>query len=207
MATLTGLCDDIRACTNHDSDTQVTDVQLTVWINKEYYRLRRILAEVAPSLFQNQVSFTISSGNTYAVVATDYDRVYRLERLVNGTEYEPLGLADALDPESVPDGLSLAFLERGTTLEIYPSTSAAGSYRLTYTTKPAALSGGSDSCTVPEGAEEVIVQRVSARVRVRFEEDPSIHVALANEALSEVRSYLQKRYGVHPEGLRNERRR
>lgn len=206
MATLSGLQADIRAATDHDSDTQVTDAQLLVWINKEYFRLRRIIGDVAPKLYSAQVTFTISSGNTYAIVASDFERIYKLERLNVGSSYDPMVVANELDPEVIPDGAVAAFLERGATLEIYPSTAASASYRLTYTTKPTALASAGDACTVPEGAEEVIVQRVAARVRIRFEEDPSPHQALAAEALAEVRSFIQRRYGAHPEGLRTERR-
>jgi hypothetical protein len=201
LATLTELLADIRAATDHDTDTAVTDAQLTSWINQEYFAVRRVLGDVAPTLYTAATTFSIVAGNTYTIVAADFSKVRRLERS-NGSSYDPMRVASAVDPEGSCD---YTFLERSTVLEIYPSNAAVTSYRLNYITKPAKLTAGADVCDVPEGVERVIVEKVAARVRIRLEEDPSPHLQAASAALQEAKSYLQKRYGTHAEGLRTER--
>jgi hypothetical protein len=212
MATLATLIVDVRSDTDHDSDTQVSDAQITVWANRQYYLLRQKLADVCPTLYNVQLSFTVAAGaSSYTITpaggAETFLKVRKLERqdTTQNSYWNEVGVANPLDPEAIPDGLDWAFLERSGVLDIYPSLSAPGTYRLTYIGAPAALTG-SATIALPTVLEETLVQRIAARVRIRLREDPGPHLALAAESEKEAWAWLAKRYGIHPQGLIQERR-
>jgi hypothetical protein len=207
-----------RAATDHDSDTQVTDAGLIVLLGPVWQRIRRRLVQRVPTLYTKvAATFTVSSGNTQDVTGaplslTDYDRVRRIRRLVNSTtptNYVPIGVADAIDPERVPVDQDVVFLERGTVLEFYPaSIIPTMTFELSYLTKAATLTGGgspvgaSDAIDAPEGIQEILGEELAAKIRPRFEEDPTPHLRAAEAALGEYLWDLQRRYGVHPDGMR-----
>lgn len=64
-------------------------------------------------------------------------------------------------------------------------------------------SGVSSILPVPIGLEDVVCERVAARVRERCYEDPSRHTTRAEEIWRDLLPSLKKRYGAHPvSGLR-----
>lgn len=198
MALASAIVTNIRALTDHDTDTQVTDPQLFAWISTEYFAIRRTLNRVVPTLYVNTVSFTISSGNTYTIVATDFESIRRLQRLAGDSTYYAVKQASPLDPELAR---SIAFLKRGSVLEFYPSQAATGSYKLTYMTKPTQITAGGDTVDVPEGVDEVIAQKVSAKVRTRLNDSPTVHMEAADALWKEAKRQLQRDYGIHRLGL------
>ena len=219
MATAADVIAYARAATDHDVDQQVTDPQLIVLLNPIWQRVRRQLGQRIPVLFTKVVTFTLT-GATQDLTAspvslTDFERVRRLRRLVDSTSqrYEPVGAANPIDPELLPPDANYAFLVRGTTLELFPAGSATGSsLELSYNTKATKLTGGgtpagtSDVLDAPDGIEEVLGEELAAKIRPRFDEEASPHVQAAATALRELLWDLTLRYGVHPEGLREEAR-
>jgi hypothetical protein len=200
-----------RPLTDHDADTQVTDPQLVKLLSPRYLALRRKLGRAVPSLFRSTVTWTATAATQDVTAAplslTDYDRVYRL-RWLNGVApagYSPLGVANPIDPEMVPYGRDFVFLERGTTLEFYPSASVIGvGLELSYVTKGAALAATTDAVVLPDGADYILAQLLAADIRVRLEEDPSAHLSIAATEWTDLRWELLQRYGVHPEGMPEE---
>lgn len=183
MATLATLLLDIRAVCDRDGDTAVTDAQLTVWANQEYAIVRRRLADSVPDPFTKIKDFTLASGNTQDVTAapmslTDFGKLLSLSRL-SGTSYQQLMLAPL---GSVYDGTGL---------------DASGSYRARYLTKAATLAG-TDPVDLPDGADGIVRERVAARLRVRFDEDPKEHKAFAQELFAETVASLRVLYPATP---------
>lgn len=205
MATWSEVETNVRALTNHDSDTQVTTAQLLLWCNLEYTRLRRILGDEVPGLYLGTELFTITSGNTRVIAATDFSKVYRLESsYAPSTQYRPLDVASRQDPEG---STALSFLENGGTLEIYPSPSAVGSYRLTYVKKPVALVNPGDTVALPDELVDVLAQRLAARVKLRLPDTSHApHLDWAEAAMREALSFLKRRYGSHDVGLNSRAR-
>jgi hypothetical protein len=182
----------IRASTLHDADTQVTDAQLTVKLDQEFRRLRRQLAAHVPSLFEATATATITAGNNTIAKPATFERVRLLERLIASARYYVVPLMDRLNANQSG---TLNFYEQAANIVIQPPEAAPGDYRLTFQTKPAT---GYTSFDVPEGLEDVFIERCAAWVRVRHEEDPTPHIALANDVWTEQRRVLKKRYGAHP---------
>lgn len=203
MATRDSLITDAKAATDHEAagDEQIGTSVWQGWVADEYQAVRRLLRELAPTLYIADTTFTITSGNTWSIVPTDWDSLYRLQRLGSDGYYFPLDLANPLDPEDVVD--DWAFLERGTVLEIYPSTSATGSYKATYVQTPSL--SGNYTLSVPGGIEAIIRERVAARARTKLDEDPSAHMQMAKLMWDEQAPALRRRYGLHRHGLMQRR--
>jgi hypothetical protein len=187
-----------RAATDHDSDTQVTDTQLTAWLNEFWPLLWRKVGNQAPTLIAKVTAAFAVTGTSQDVTAsplslTDFDRVYRVERQY-GSVYLPLEAADPLNPENTYD---VSFLERLTTLEFYPTAMAPGTYRLTYLPKAATLANTSTALPLPAGYETALTERLASRIRVRFEEDPTPHLSAWSLAEAAYLKDLRRRYGTH----------
>jgi len=97
--------------------------------------------------------------------------------------------------------------EEGASIMLGPVQLAPGTYRVVYVADPAAISGDVTAYAVPEGFEDVITERVAARVRERDEDDPSLHLRRADATWTELLRPLRKRYGRHGvPGIRQVRR-
>jgi hypothetical protein len=201
-----------RAASDHDSDTQITDAGCVTLLDPLWQRMRRKLAQRVPTLYTKvAATFTVASGNTQDVTGsplslTDFDRVRRIRRLISSTaptSYVPIGVADAIDPERIPPEEDVVFLERGTVLEFYPAAIIPTmTFELAYLTAAPALTTTSSVLDAPAGIEGVLGEELAAKIRTRFEDDPSAHLQAAAAALDEYLWDLTRRYGVHPEGLR-----
>lgn len=197
-----------RTLTDHDSDTQITDTQLLALLNTRYEALCRALGMVVPTLRTKvAATFTVSSGNSQDVTAaplflTDFDRVRRIRRQVSAGVWDPIGVASPIDPETIPQEHDFVFLERGTVIEFYPSLLVVGqTFELSYVYRPVRLASTASALDIPDGADDVLAQQLAALIRGRFDEDPSAHVAEAARLWTDLKWYLQRRYGVHPEGM------
>ncbi len=201
----------IRAGTDQDAtdetNAQVTAATLNAWIDAEHKLLRRELARVAPSLYTaTDVSQTVSGASldTLALPA-DFDTLVRVERQA-GTAWYPLDVSDGLSPHT--GGLTVR--EEGASLKVAPAALATGgAFRIVYIQAPATLtadSGTGGVLLVPGGCEDIIVDRVSARVQSRFQRDPSPYLSRAADTWKHQKTSLRRRYGNMPvPGLRRSR--
>lgn len=185
----------IRTATAHDGDTQVTDTQLGVWIDLEVTRLRREVNSIAPGLYSDTTATqALTSSDPDFDLPADFERLIRFERL-EGTRYVGVDVADELHPDL--SCLRGARLEDGV-IRVFPAEDAAGTYRLVYCTTHTLTSDY--TLTVPGGCEDIIVERVSARVRVRLNEDPTPHQVEAARIWAEQKTAIRRRYGAHSTG-------
>lgn len=188
---------DIRASTDHDSDTQVTDAQLWPWISSSYHVLRRKIADIAPELFTGiSADLTVAAGaSTIALSSiTDLGKIRTVERK-DGSVYTALPLAP-FEHGSHPAHLSwrLRAAVGADVVDLAPADLAPGTYRVRYLTKGVAINDSGDNLILPEGGDRVVVEEVAARVRVRFEEDPTPHLVAAKAAWEELRQGLVRLY-------------
>lgn len=192
----------IRTSTGHDSDTQVTDTQLGVWIDQIYPEFRREILDVAPSLY-TAVAATqdLTTTDPDFDLPADFERVSTLQVLC-GVDY--LGVPPVSDVS--PDFGGLCWREEAGVLRLAPATSCTGTYRLAYNKAPTLT--GDYTIEVPTGCELVIVERVAAMVRVRFNEDPTPHLATADRIWhgapgmpgSGQKTAIRRRFGGHTQG-------
>lgn len=202
-----------RTLTDHQNDTQIQDNPgLLQVLSPLYLALRRKLAMLVPTLYTKRVQFTLSSGNTQDYTAsplslTDFERAQRMRRQISSSDWTPVGIANPIEPEQLPQGQDYVYLERGTVLEFYPSAAIPGStFELSYITKATKLSTTGDTLDIPDGADLVLAEQLAAKIRPRFDEDPSPHIRAAGEHLTELKWDLVNRYGVDPEAMPVERR-
>lgn len=172
----------VKSATAHDNDTQTTDTQITAELDREYRRVRRWLASFLPSLYQKTQDYTINPGSTTPETSkvqkpSDYERIIRFEQQFSQGYWQPLAVRPVL------------MASEGVRRDV------AGSYRLTYSAKPV---DGYTSFDLPEGVEDVLIGYVSAWVRQRHNEDPTFHLARAEQMKREAQVSLVMRYGAHP---------
>jgi hypothetical protein len=187
----------VRTATRYDtaSPSPVTDAQVTVWLNSEMHRFRRQLNAEVPQLYRATSSnLTIAAGAQTLTKPAGFEALVRVERLVGATwvNVEP---ANPVDQELG----NLGFEEVGGTYLIWPSASAPGTYRLVY--NAAANSG---TLEVPDGMEDVVVERVCGRVKERLAPgEAQMHFAIADRIWTEQLPLLRRRLGRNiPSGFR-----
>jgi hypothetical protein len=170
----------VRTATAHDVDTQITDPQITAWIDKAYRRTRRWLSTFMPEFYA--VEFLppfLSGAQSGATIAKpdDYERLIRMDYQYPNNNWYPLSMRSVLNQKT------------GIIVDV------SGQYRITYTRRPV---DGYTTIDVPEGCEDIITEMVAARVRNRHDEDTSWHVGLVAQLRKEAMADLRMRYGAHP---------
>jgi hypothetical protein len=199
MATFTALniIDLARSFVDRDgTDDGVTNTRLLTWVNTKYHALRRRIAEVAPDLFRAAVTFSITSGSTWAITATDFAKVLKVELKV-GTEWYPVPVAPLLSAEG-----TAGFRLRGTTIEVFPSADALGDYRLTYITKRSSdIAATGDTLDLPEGADQVLAHEIAALIEARQDRDPGGQLTLAQATWDELRETIVNQYAATPQQI------
>lgn len=198
----------IKTATSHDSDDQVTAAQYLAWVQLEQDRIRVHCALAIPSLYTSTQSNTLSGTTTISKPA-DFLALVRFEKLV-GTKYWPVWTADGLSTHGLG---GLEFREEATNFEVAPTEESDGTYKMTYVTKGATLTsalttppGSNATIEVPLGLEDVLSERVAARVRERCYEDAAPHYKRADDLWKELFPLIKRRYGRHSvPGLRRVR--
>jgi hypothetical protein len=189
----------VRSATRYDiaapsTPTPVTDAQVTVWLNSEMHRFRRALNAEVPQLYRTTSSHTINAGAQTITKPAGFEALVRLEKLVGAT-YVNVEPANPVDQEIG----NLGFEEVGGTYLIWPSASAPGTYRLIY-----AVAATAGTLEVPDGMEDVLVERVCARVKERLAPaEAQMHFAIADRIWAEQLPLLRRRLGRNiPSGFR-----
>lgn len=190
----------IRTATRYDvvTPSPVDNAQVTVWLDQEHKRFRRQLNVTAPQLYMTATGTTaITAGNQSLAKPADFERLIRIERL----ETAVWVTVEASDDTNLETQCFLGFSEQGANFIISPLVSAPGSYRIVYSKTVAA---GYTTLEVPDGLEDVIVERVCARVKERLEpETAAIHFQIADRIWNEQLPLLKLRYGrVNRSGFR-----
>jgi len=197
-----------RVVTDQETGNQFPDASVLPVLNAVYQRIRRQLAQRVPTLYTKRVQFTATAATQDVTAAplslTDFGSVRRIRRLVNSNsnEYEPVGVANDANPDSVPFDQNYVFLEKGTVLEFYPSAQVIGQiFELSYLSQPVALTAVNNSLDVPEGFQEILGEYLASKFRFRFEESAKQHIDAGDAALTEMLWDLTNRYGIQGAGL------
>jgi hypothetical protein len=207
MASLSDIEASIRAGTDHDTDTQVTTPQIYAWFNEAYAVFHRRLATLFPDLFTKiSADVPVASGaSSFDLTATpptltDFGKL-RVVQVKSGLDYFSLPLANAANPEREA---RLCFRQRGfTTIDLFPTLAAAGTYRVRYVTKGLKLAAPTDPVDLPEGAETVLIETVAARVRCRHDDDPGPHMMFKSEAWKDLLASLGPMYVSTPQSIQD----
>lgn len=186
----------IRANTDHEgvADTQVTDAQLNAWLDIEHKLLCREVALIAPTLFTAQdEEQELDTGDDEGIltIPDDFERLVRVEKQ-QGPIWYPIIISDELTPHT---GSVLTVREEEGEFRLSPVTMVPGVYRIVYVRTPITLDGDSDEFDLPGGCEDIVCERVCARVRVKLDEDPTIHASNADRVWRAQKQALRRRYG------------
>lgn len=192
----------VRTATARDSDLRLTDTMMAAWVDIESKRLWYYLSQEIPELTESTVAATVAAGsstiNMNALTSSSYYRLHLLEKAFSDGVYDEVPSANYAHPARV-SGLVFreSIISGAPTITLYPADSAPGTYRVRYTPL---VAPGYTTVPVPEGFEDVVIERVAARARIRFKEDPSPHLAQANEFLQQQLDAARDRHGYHPVG-------
>lgn len=203
MSTLLGVRNSVRAAVDQDGYTAVTDAQLNTWIGQEYSILTGRLTSLFPDRYTKYTAdYTVANGaRSFVITETDFSRIREVQRKdgATGVDYFSLMLAPGYNPEWACD---LSFRQRGAaTVDLFPIAVAPGTYRVRYAYKPVTLVADGEILDVPDGGDQVIEHIVGARVRGRFEEDPSLLLNLRDSSWKEYRDSLMPFYVGTSEGI------
>ena len=191
----------VRRRTSHDADLQVEDAaDIDVAIDGEYKRLRRLLINTAPRLYLiTEGSFTLSGSSDTHALPSDFERVWRFERQEAGRWF-PVPVATEPDASQPVFSGRRSFRVEAANLIVSPVALAPGTYRLTY--HPGIVAGYT-TVTVPDGLEEIIINRAAALLMPREMGDVAEFTRIADRVWAEQRPALRRAYGAHPvSGLR-----
>lgn len=100
--TLQSLIDDARARADMFDDPNVTDADLTLWINQGIAELWDMLAKADPDQLYLSTTITTISGEAEYVVPADFYQVRGVDVVVNGTYYPlpPLTFQERIGPSA-----------------------------------------------------------------------------------------------------------
>lgn len=166
----------VRATTAHDNDQQTTDAQITAWLDREYRRVRRWITSFAPALYQTSTQFTLTTGQNTITKPVNFDSLRRLEKQWSQGFWQPLAVRPSL---SAGEGIA---------------GDVSGLYRLTYSARPV---DGYSAFDLPDGAEDILIEMVSARVNNRHMDETAFNTGLVAELKRELRGTLSIRLGAH----------
>jgi hypothetical protein len=201
--TFSSLADDSRALTDTEGDAALSDDVLAPWINQEIRKVWALMARMGPDeITKTSSTFSVTSGNTFTIAqvagadaATDFMHLRGVDFTADsGQHWRRIRPWRFIDRDNV---CSMKYRLRGRTLEILPSELARTyPFRLWYIFQPPEmLSAGSDMTPVdkidlPMGADDYVAQGVAARIRMRFEDDPIIHLAAQRSALETMQRWF-----------------
>jgi hypothetical protein len=182
----------VRTATRFDtaSPSPVTDTQVGVWMDQESARVRRLLNVAVPALYKATSSnLPILAGAQTLTKPAGFEKLVRIE-VLTGDRWETVEPASDTNPSF---DYCLGFEEVGNTYLIWPLASAPGTYRMVYST---AITSGYTTLEVPDGLEDVIIERVCARVKERLQPgEAGMHFDVADRIWAEQLPLLRMRYG------------
>lgn len=195
-----------RAVTDTEVTTQNPDASVLPVLNAVYQLARRRLAARIPQLYTARVSFTATAATQDVTASplslTNFGVLRRIRRLVQGTDYEPVGVANEPNPDIVPFDQTYAALMRGNVIEFYPSSSIIGNtFEISYLTQPVDLTAVGNTLDVPQGFQECLGEFLAAKFRLRLEEQQRAHYEAGQLAFDNFCWTLINTYGVQSEGL------
>lgn len=183
----------IRAESANDEDDQVSDAQLNTWLTIEYRKLHKRLSARFPSLYTGtSATTTLVTDQQTITKPSNLAKIVHVERL-EGSTWFALPKASKVAPEL---DAYIGWYEQGSTIVITPAASAPGSYRIKFVIAPASQFPASD---IPTGFEDIIFQKVIAKLQNRIGGDPSPHLDEADRTWKEQVRAQQNRLGGDPE--------
>lgn len=183
----------VRAETDNDEDTQITDAQLNTWFWVEYGKVRRRLSARFPELFTvTSDDIVVLSGQSRITKPLNLERLIRIERCYED-RWEAVPHANKVNPHL---DTYLGYREHDDYFWLTPADSAPGTYRLIFVTEPETCFPAGD---IPRGFEDVIIQKVVAKAQIRIGGDPSPHITEADTTFRQLAKALTPRKSNAPE--------
>lgn len=200
MATVAECEASIRASVDQSDTGRLPQSVIYQFMNDDYQDLIRRLAAFAPQQWSKlSATLTVAAGGTYIDLSSisDLMQILEVQRNKFGKWY---GLQPA-ERNAEINSLELSWEQEGFPgtgchVNLFPESRAAGDYRIRYVKSVPTLANPDDVLQLPPGGECVLIHLVSARVRIREEEDPSMHFAQAEKAFDSLKRNLAPKYGV-----------
>lgn len=173
-------------------DAQLPSAAIQRKADDVYRQLRRRISAEFPSVYEKVSAETTLTTTSYIAKPSDCEAVRVVERKSGSTWY-PLSVSPSLNRS---ESSVLSYYEQGANIQIVPTASAAGTYRIHYSATPAAVV---TTYEVPDGLERIIVEETSAWGRQRHNEleQMAYHMAEAVRIWDDAYMGLWNRYGSH----------
>jgi hypothetical protein len=186
VGTIVTVIASVRAATHRPGLGPLPDATLEAWANEDYPTIRRRLADEVPDVFTKVTAdIPIAEGTASFILTaapaslTDFGKL-RVVEVKQGTVYRALRWASALAP--------------------FTTAGLAGTYRVQYISKAATLAiSGPTTLDWPEGMDRVLIEQLAARVRIKFNESPKVHLDEMERVFRETRNSLLRQYVSTPQ--------
>lgn len=193
--TFSSLADDARALTDRAKDPSLENEQLAPWINQEARRLWVLAAQMGADEFTKvSAQFSVTAGNTFTIAtvggadaATDFMHLRGVDVTYDGGAHFVRVRPWRFIERDRLDVLRYRLL--GRVLHLLPAEFAkTRPLRYWYVFKPPEMLASGDpvlqpdTIDLPVGGDDFIAAGVAAKIRVRYEEDPIIHLAAQRAA-------------------------
>ncbi len=187
----------------------VSAAEVTALVNVEAAELHAELVTVYEDQFTTSATFTISSGNVYALASVTasapFFKLRGLDRDEGGGDWRELERFDFLDRNrrrsGGGNGRDVRYRLVGANIVLTPDDAATGTYRLWYVPGWVDLSADGDTLDVPENWHEFVVSGVAAKLLQKEESDSRSQLAAKENVRARIRAAAQNRDASGPERM------
>jgi hypothetical protein len=199
--TLSSLRSQVRQRADQENSTFISDAELDGYINLSAASLYDILVSRFEDYYTlAPLSFTISSGSTYAL-PSDFYKLRGLDRALSSTEFYSIPKYNFQERNQRSRNIlrnlegfnGLAYRIVGNTLYFLPEDQAQGSYRLWYIPTYTKLVNTNDTLDGFNGWEEYIILDAAIKCMTKEESDPTVLLMERKSVMDRIESLANNR--------------
>ena len=207
--TLANLRSRILERANMENSSFISTTELNSIINIEAAELHDLVVSAFEDDFTVSTTFTISSGNTYALssLSTPFYKLRGLDKDMGSNDYREIRAFNFNQRNTrasnifEPYSTSVRYRLIGGNLYLTPDDAATGNYRIWYI--PSYVDLASDGATLdyPENWYEYVISGATATILAKEESDPSIHLRKKDEMKARIQKMASQRDAAEPASM------
>lgn len=206
--TLTNLIADVRACSDTENDTHVTDAQITEFLNQAIAELYDLLVDArGHEYYITTGTISLVAGTEKYNLPSDFYQMLHVEIAIGNWNYDvlPYSIHERTKYNQLVAATTYPGLYRvmGSQISFLPVPRAAFTVTIYYVPFPTRLSAGSDTFDGIAGWEEYAVWRAAAYVLAKEESDPSFALQMLANLKDRIQRMADKRSSAGNERVRD----
>lgn len=206
---LTNLIADVRARTNQENSTFVTDAEITEYLNQELSELwtRLVLSQSHP-LYRSMTSIAVVANTSLYALPADFFAVQGVQALIDGSSYSLRPFMPAERPSLQSSSLlygpvgPIQYRVQGDNIEFLPCNRAFTA-TVYYASSQPRLVSGSDTFDGFNGFEMCAIAGACATVLAKEESDPSFYLGLKQAVFRTAEQAAAQRDLSNPERVQD----